>query len=256
MGQVMAGLPNYGIDAPSAVRNNALIGLAAWVLGAAIFAIYRHSDSDLAWSALIQAGIMGAVLQTVSVFMLWSSKVGKFRVRDRLLHGLAWHGDEQVLDIGCGRGLVLLGAAARLTSGRATGVDLWSATDLSGNTEAAVMANARAEDVADKVVIETADARDLPFADDVFDLVLSMTAIHNIKDGAGRKRALQEAARVLRPGGRLAIFDIFRVGKYQQWLMEYGLQEVKLSGIYLLWFVPGRIVTARKPERREPAARA
>ncbi len=249
MGYAMAKLPDYGIDAPTVVRNNVAIGCAAWLLGGAVFVGYRRANPDLAWSVLVQAGIVGAILLAVSAFMLWSSRVGKFWVRDRLLNGLVWRGDEQVLDIGCGRGLALLGAAARLTSGRATGVDLWSATDLSGNTEAATMANARAENVVDKVTIETGDARALPFADHTFDVVVSMTAIHNIKGNAGRRQALHEAARVVRPGGHVAIFDIFHAGKYRQWLQECGMQEVKLSGINFLWLTPGRIVTARKPER-------
>jgi len=37
--------------------------------------------------------------------------VGKVRERERLLDTLTWRGDEQVLDLGCGRGLMLIGAA-------------------------------------------------------------------------------------------------------------------------------------------------
>jgi cyclopropane fatty-acyl-phospholipid synthase-like methyltransferase len=42
-------------------------------------------------------------------------------------------GDETVLDVGYGRGLHLIGAAKRLTTGKAPGVDIWQAEDLSGN---------------------------------------------------------------------------------------------------------------------------
>jgi arsenite methyltransferase len=43
--------------------------------------------------------------------MVWSSKVGKLRVRDRLIESLSLRGDESVLDVGCGRGLLLIAAA-------------------------------------------------------------------------------------------------------------------------------------------------
>jgi SAM-dependent methyltransferase len=243
----MPKLPDYGIDAPTIVRNNAAGGVLCWLAALAVFLAYRRGDADFAWSVLAQGGITGAIIMTVAAIMLWSSRVGKFRVRDRLLGGIAWRGDEQVLDIGCGRGLALIGAAKRLETGRAVGIDLWSRTDLSGNTPDATWANARAEGVGGRIAIETGDARALPFPDASFDVVVSMTAIHNIKGKAGRRQAIAEAVRVLRPGGRLALFDIFHAGQYRPWLAEAGLRDVGVSWPYLLWLVPGRVVTGRKP---------
>jgi predicted RNA methylase len=49
---------------------------------------------------------LGALL-----LLLWSSLFGKFRARDALLNAVPWRGDEQVLDVGCGHGLMLIGAA-------------------------------------------------------------------------------------------------------------------------------------------------
>ena len=45
--------------------------------------------------------------------MLVYSKWGKFRHRDRMLNMIAWRGDEHVLDVGTGRGLLIIGAAKR-----------------------------------------------------------------------------------------------------------------------------------------------
>jgi cyclopropane fatty-acyl-phospholipid synthase-like methyltransferase len=47
-----------------------------------------------------------------------------------------WKGDEAVRDVGCGHGLMLVGAARRLTTGKATGIDIWQAEDLTGNRPA------------------------------------------------------------------------------------------------------------------------
>jgi hypothetical protein len=48
---------------------------------------------------------------------------GKFLVWEQELDRLHVTGSEQVLDLGCGRGMVLIAVARRLTGGRATGVD-------------------------------------------------------------------------------------------------------------------------------------
>ena len=100
------------------------------------------------------------------------------------------------------------------------------------------MANARAEGVESRITLQTEDARRLPFADGSFDVVLSMTALHNIKDRAGRAQALSEAVRVLAPSGTLAIFDIFKTGEYRTWLQNHGVEVVSRSGLILLWMVP------------------
>ena len=108
-----------------------------------------------------------------------------------------------MLDVGCGRGAVLILAAHRLPRGNAVGVDIWRARDQSADSHAATERNAVLEGVDDRVEVIDADARELPFPTASFDLVVSSITIHNIADEEGRNRALVEATRVLRPGGQL-----------------------------------------------------
>jgi len=98
---------------------------------------------------------------------------GKFRIWEEELDRLALRGDETVVDLGCGRGLVLLAAAARLPRGRAIGVDVWRGVDQSGNGPEATRANADILGVADRVELHTADVRDLPLPDGCADVVVS-----------------------------------------------------------------------------------
>jgi SAM-dependent methyltransferase len=217
---------DYGIDAPNVVRVFLLLGvlgLAALVTRVAGLWNERTMLGALGWPVLcfgLTMGITGAV-------MAWDSKVGKLRRRDRILAEMPWRGDETVLDVGCGRGLYLIGAAKRVPSGRAVGIDVWNASDLSGNAMDATRRNAEVEGVADRVELKTADAREMPFADGTFDCVLSSMALHNIYDAAGREKAIREIARVLRPGGRAAILDMRHTAQYADAFRAAGCAQVE-----------------------------
>jgi SAM-dependent methyltransferase len=186
--------PHYGIDAPPVP---ALLGAAGVAAGLA--AAGRNTGR----AAL---GVTSAVLLAGTGIYLHTTLRGKLRVWDEILDRAAFKGDERVLDMGCGRGAVLIAAARRLPRGEAVGVDLWSA-DQSGNRPEAALANAAAAGVADRIDVRTGDMTALPFPDDSFDVVTSAMAIHNISSAEGRRRALDEAIRVLRPGGRLFVAD-------------------------------------------------
>jgi SAM-dependent methyltransferase len=238
---------NYGIDGPTVVRNFAiggLVGLAvAALLGCHVISLPSHPQKVLfgvgVWSGLwllFDAGLMTA-----------SSKVGKMRERDRILRSIAWRGDERVLDVGCGRGLMLLGAAKRLVSGSAVGIDIWKTVDQSGNRPETTRQNAMAEGVLDRMQLSTADARQLPFPDNTFDVILSNLVLHNIHGRAKRASALREIVRVLRPGGQIAIVDVLHTGEYARSFVESGLAHVERSGRHFLIFPGVRLVTATKP---------
>jgi ubiquinone/menaquinone biosynthesis C-methylase UbiE len=156
----------------------------------------------------------GTILLAQAGVYLHTTLRGKLRIWERELDRAGLRGDEQLLDLGCGRGAVLIAAARRLPAGRAVGADLWT-TDQSGNRPEATLANAVAAGVADRVEVHTADMTALPFPDGSFDVVTSAMAIHNIPSPEGRCRAVDEAMRVLRPGGQLLIADIsFHARRY------------------------------------------
>lgn len=227
-----AGRPNFGLDAPGVVRNLFLVsaaGFLAWFLDVSLLVqLWSHGGApfDIVFPLNYMGIGVGPLFALTGSLMVWYSFAGKLRMREKLLDLVHWRGDEQVLDVGCGRGLMLLGAAARLKTGKATGIDLWQGEDLSGNSPQATLANARAAGVADRVEVKTGDAREMPFADASFDVILSTAALHNIYEAPGRERAVREIARVLKPGGRVVIGDLRHTREYAAILARCGLVDV------------------------------
>lgn len=140
-------------------------------------------------------GILAAVPALLgSRYVAW----GKFRHRDRLLALVDWRGDERVLDVGTGGGLMAIGAAHRVPRGSVIGVDVWLAKDLSGNAAERARHNVRLEGVAERVEIRDGDARALPFTagsiDVLRDWALARAAVTLIeRHGFARGRDLLAA---------------------------------------------------------------
>ncbi len=235
--------PDYGIDAPGVVRNLLVIGTALIISGFVFPAIHLGNVTIL-WSQ--SAFWSGGGCFTGGILMLLYAKWGKFRHRDKMLNMLRWRGDERVLDVGTGRGLLLIGAARRLTTGATTGIDVWSTKDLSGNSLARTQANIHVEGVAGKVDLKSDDARKLSFPDASFDVILSNLCIHNIPQAEGRAQACREIARVLKPGGIALISDFINTGAYQKTFASCGL-KVSRTQINPLTFPWLRVVRAEKP---------
>lgn len=238
---------DYGIDGPAIVRNLTIAGVIAVIAGIVVCA--AAFPSGPAARAILSALVLfiGMCMLVKAALMVRWSKYAKLRERERLLDALELTGSERVLDVGCGRGLLLNGAAKRLPHGRAFGIDLWRDADLSSNSLDAALANARAENVAERVVIQTADMRDLPFPDGSMDAVVSSLAIHNVPGRDGRTKAIREIARVVKPQGRIALQDIFATREYVETLLQLGWKDVKVSAPIFETLPPLRIVTGRKP---------
>ena len=234
--------PDYGIDAPPIV-----IGLLVFGVGCLVLACLRLSKLTVGsvtvlltpslWSMGLSATIGG-------LLMIVYAKWWKFRHAERMMALVPWRGDEKVLDVGTGRGLLMIAAAKRLSSGHAVGIDIWSAKDLSGNTPKNTLRNSELEGVRECVDVVTGDATKMSFPDGSFDVVLSNLCIHNIPSRAGRKRACEEVIRVLKPGGRALISDYIHTRAYAAWFRAAGAQTKRS---FYLSMPPLFVVEVRKP---------
>jgi arsenite methyltransferase len=241
---------DYGVDGDYSVVSAR--GQAA-IVTAVLLVLIALTVWGLVAGVPVAAWIAGVLAVLWALFVgsfLYTTLIGKFRVWARILGGLGLRGDERVLDLGCGRGALLLMAAALVPSGRAVGIDLWRA-DQTGNGPDATLRNAEREGVADRVELTTGDITALPFPDGSFDLVVSNLVLHNISAVDGRRAALDEAVRVLRPGGRLVLGDLMHTGEYRDRLRELGLTDARRRnlGPRMWWgspFLPTRLVTATR----------
>lgn len=242
----MTATPNYGIDAPGVLRRFLLLGLLGIIAGLFLLTLGPRLFSP---PIAIMCGMTlfwpGFSCLACAAMMFWASKAGKLRLAARLVDHLALQGNERVLDVGCGHGLMLITAAKRLSNGKALGIDLWQSQDQAGNNPEATLSNALLEGVADRVELKTGDARQLPFEDNCFDDIVSSWALHNIYEQAGREKAVQEIARVLKPGGRALILDIRHIREYERVFRGLGF-DVTCHGPNFIFVIPTYWLLATK----------
>ena len=236
---------DYGFDAPYAL---AMFGCLSLGGGFGVAAAWWSGNTRTAAQMAFYSVFF---LANFSSF-LYTTRRGKFIEWHQILGRLDLRGDEHVLDMGCGRGAVLTAVARRLTTGRVTGVDIWNTKDQSGNARDVTLRNASLEGVADRVQVDSGDMRALPYGDATFDLVVSSLAIHNIASTADRQKAIVEAYRVLKPGGRMVIADIRATGVYAETLRTLKALQVERRRLgWRFWwgnpFAGTTLVTASKP---------
>jgi ubiquinone/menaquinone biosynthesis C-methylase UbiE len=107
-----------------------------------------------------------------------------------------------LLDVGTGPGILLAEVGERRPDLRLTGLDL--------SADMVALAGRNLRRLGNRVRLHTGDVTALPFPDDSFDLVVSSLSMHHWDRPAA---AVPELARVLRPGGRLHVYD-FRLAPF------------------------------------------
>jgi len=141
-------------------------------------------------------------------------------------------GNEYVLDVGTGAGRTAIQMAKRLTTGKLVGIDIWDTMELSGNSPERAYKNAEIEGVKGKVEFKFGNVLEIPFDNDVFDIVTCSSVLNNLHGEKNRVKALREIFRVLKPKGKCMLleplrnfrmfcaftpFGVFQLGRREDW---------------------------------------
>ncbi len=142
---------------------------------------------------------------------------------------LSWSGVEQaenILDVGCGIGGSSLYLAAKLGA-KATGITL--------SPVQAKRANQRARELgfAARTNFQVADAQEMPFADNSYDLVWSLESGEHMPN---KTKFIQECYRVLKPGGKLIV--VTWCHRPTDRLPLTAQEEKHLAEIYRVYHLP------------------
>jgi ubiquinone/menaquinone biosynthesis C-methylase UbiE len=219
--------PDYDLHMPKSLTYPLQVGILSAMLATLFYFIFQERP--------IIAGILGGIsilagIVYVGIFVFLKRLTNlefRLQARDKFLDGIPWQGDEIALDVGCGNGILTMGAAQRLTTGRVIGIDIWKEGSGDNRLDAFVE-NAKIEGVADRVEIQNEDVRHLPYDDESFDVIISGLTIHHLRFDT--EKSIGEMTRVLKPGGWLAIYDepstVFYCAKLMQ---KYGLKTEKKS---------------------------
>ena len=137
-------------------------------------------------------------------------------IRERVLENAALQPGDTLLDVGCGDGLIAFGGLERVgTDGRVVFSDV--SRELLDTCRAVAAGDERC-------VFVSAPATDLsPIADESIDAVTMRSVLIYVSD---RERAFAEFFRVLRPGGRLSIFEPLNSFEYPGPEDRYGRWDV------------------------------
>ena len=212
----------YGVEPIATIRKLALTGAAALAIGVFVPPFYAGAYRiSLIGPTLLAIGCLSLLF---SLSLLAFALRGKFNIRDRMIAMIKWRGDEAVLDIRTGRGLVAIAAAKHLRTGTVTAIDNWPPGKESANTLEAVQRNIDIEGVHDRVELRSGDASDIAFVDNSFDAIFCLGGLDTVESPEARELAYGEIARVLKPRGTAIIAGFSTAESCAKALQAAGLK--------------------------------
>lgn len=213
------------------VKNLLILGSCTLGLGVLIFVpldfLYRLIVATLFFITMI------SFLFPLYAYAMFSQHGGRLqeKVYNLIILSLGADVTGRVIDIGAGNGVLAVKLAQQHSTAEVVGIDDWG-RDWEYSQHVCEK-NAQAAHVADRVRFQIGDAAALGFADDTFDGAVSNLTFHEVQSVADKRTVVQEALRVVKPGGSFAFVDYFYDAKYYGETAEF---ERYLKGLNLSQF--------------------
>jgi ubiquinone/menaquinone biosynthesis C-methylase UbiE len=175
--------------------------------------------------------ILISFLFPLYAYLMFSQKGGRIqeKVYNLIIQNLGDEVKGRILDIGSGNGVLSIKLAQRHHGVTVVGIDYWG-KDWEYSKEVCDK-NAQIAKVEGRVHFQKGDAAALEFATDSFDGAISNLTFHEVQSVVDKRAVVQEALRVVKPGGTFAFIDYFYAEKYygNTAAFESYLQDQKLS---------------------------
>ncbi len=133
------------------------------------------------------------------------------RITDRLIRQADIQSGEQVLDVGCGTGTHTIRVKQAQPEAMIHGVDI--------DPEVLKLAQRKIEQNCLELFLKQGSAIALPYSDHHFDHVISCLLVHHL-DNQAKQQMLEEAFRVLKPGGQLHLVDFGEPQDIPMWVIS------------------------------------
>jgi SAM-dependent methyltransferase len=188
-------------------KNLILLGLCTLGTGALSFiplgSIYRITVVALFAILLI------SFLFPLYAYVMFSQRGGRLQEKfyDLIIQSLGEDIQGRILDIGSGNGVLAVKLAQQYDDVQVVGIDYWGKNW--EYSKSVCEKNAQAANVENRIHFQKGDAAALDFANHTFDGAISNLTFHEVKSVADKKSVLQEALRVVKPGGTFAFIDYF-----------------------------------------------
>lgn len=201
----------------------ALTGATLAASASLITALGDRAAVRVGGGVLFGYGVIAAVGSWVGVYVLPENRL---RRAERIAVSLEDNEVKRILDVGSGRGLLAIAFAKRFPQSRVVAVDIWQprarkrrvgydpTAPVLCHTAERTRKNACVEGVAERLDLLTSDATQLALEKETFDVITCAYLLFHLhaglfrRDDTPRRRCVEELFRVLRPGGRLVVFEL------------------------------------------------
>jgi SAM-dependent methyltransferase len=210
-------------------KNLLILGLCTLGVGALIFlpfgSLYRLVTIILFVISFI------SFIFPLYAYVMFSQKGGRLqeKVYNVIIQSLGTNVKGKIIDIGSGNGVLAVKLAQQHSEVEVIGIDYWG-IDWE-YSKSVCDKNAQIAKVAGRIHFQKGDAATLDFPADTFEGAISNLTFHEVKSVMDKRIVVQEALRVVKPGGTFAFVDYFYDKKYYGDVSEFRnyLKDMKLS---------------------------